>query len=208
MANSSNVYPSWRVKELATENQKVRNRAYYQENKEKQKVRNKAYNQNNKDKIQAYQEKNKEKIAEQRKIHYQKNKERLLAQNKLYRENNKDKIQAYLQKNEERTKKRVKKYLEENKDKIKLRYLKKKEKYKWILEFKTTQGCLRCGENDPDCLDFDHIDPTTKEYKIADMVHSSLSKEVIMREIDKCQVLCANCHRKKTAKDRREKYGT
>lgn len=54
-------------------------------------------------------------------------------------------------------------------------------------------GCLICGEKDVACLDFHHLG--NKEFTIANETRNK-SKEELMREIDKCVVLCANCHRK------------
>ena len=58
-------------------------------------------------------------------------------------------------------------------------------------------GCIDCGESNPIVLDFDHV-RGEKLYNIADMVHKAFSIETIKEEIRKCEVRCANCHRKKT----------
>ena len=59
--------------------------------------------------------------------------------------------------------------------------------------------CIVCGESDVVVLDFDHKDRETKKAQIGDVL-GSWSWETIMAEIKKCQVLCANCHRRRTAK--------
>lgn len=56
--------------------------------------------------------------------------------------------------------------------------------------------CAHCGETDPRVLEFDHTDPNTKQDCVSNLYH--LAPEKIMEEISKCQVLCANCHRRKT----------
>lgn len=56
-------------------------------------------------------------------------------------------------------------------------------------------GCILCGENEIACLDFHHIDPETKEYSVSQLLRTgSFSRAA--SEIEKCIVLCANCHRK------------
>lgn len=55
-------------------------------------------------------------------------------------------------------------------------------------------GCQKCGENRLYVLDFHHIDPSEKENTIAHMIKSS-SEEKLIKELQKCIVLCANCHR-------------
>ncbi len=74
-------------------------------------------------------------------------------------------------------------------------YIKNK---KYIYDILLKNPCVVCGESDPACLDFDHIDPSEKEFHISQSVYMSAKK--VQKEIEKCQVLCANCHRKKTAK--------
>lgn len=56
--------------------------------------------------------------------------------------------------------------------------------------------CLRCGENHPAVLDFHHRDPSKKSLGIAKMVCLGYSVKRIKFEIEKCDVLCSNCHRK------------
>jgi hypothetical protein len=60
--------------------------------------------------------------------------------------------------------------------------------------------CIDCSNQDWRVLEFDHRNPEQKEFNIADSVH--LSEEKIQREIDKCDILCANCHRIRTIKQR------
>ena len=60
--------------------------------------------------------------------------------------------------------------------------------------------CLDCGESDPNVLDFDHRDQTQKESSISRMITRRLSWENILREMSKCDIRCANCHRRRTAK--------
>jgi len=55
-----------------------------------------------------------------------------------------------------------------------------------------------CGEPDPVVLEFDHRDPNEKRIGISSMLTSS--KEAILAEIAKCDIRCANCHRRSTAK--------
>jgi hypothetical protein len=72
-----------------------------------------------------------------------------------------------------------------------------KRNVKIIHEEKLKRGCECCGYSAHACaLDFDHLDPTTKTRDIAKMHTTSLS--TLAKEIKKCQVLCANCHRIKT----------
>lgn len=64
----------------------------------------------------------------------------------------------------------------------------------WYNEYKTTLSCQICGEDHPACLDFHHRDPREKEVSVGAAVRHSRAK--LLREIAKCDVLCANCHRK------------
>ena len=57
--------------------------------------------------------------------------------------------------------------------------------------------CIDCGEADPRVLDFDHIDPKMKTRSVSTMLSGHYSWKAILVEIEKCQIRCANCHRRK-----------
>lgn len=76
----------------------------------------------------------------------------------------------------------------------------------FMLNFLLENPCVCCGESDIRCLDCDHIDPDTKTVKISDLVHKKTEDiDVLQKELGKCQILCKNCHRLKTKKDKCEK---
>jgi hypothetical protein len=86
---------------------------------------------------------------------------------------------------------------ESNKESTLRRIKKNKKRNKeWYREYKKTLKCCECGENHPACLDFHHMDPTKKEIEISSFINNTYSINTIMEEIEKCMVLCANCHRK------------
>ena len=67
---------------------------------------------------------------------------------------------------------------------------------KYIRSYLENNCCVDCGEKDPIVLEFDH--KGDKRYNISDM--TTFSIEILQEEIDKCEIRCANCHRRKTAK--------
>lgn len=71
----------------------------------------------------------------------------------------------------------------------------------WILDYLVTHPCVDCGEDDPVVLDFDHV-RDIKSVEISTLVHSQASLERLENEVKKCDVRCANCHRRKTATER------
>ena len=64
------------------------------------------------------------------------------------------------------------------------------------ISIKKENGCYICKENAECCLSFHHIDPETKEFDISSGIRQRISKKRILIEIEKCIVLCENCHRK------------
>jgi hypothetical protein len=69
----------------------------------------------------------------------------------------------------------------------------------YIHEIKLARGCADCGYNaNAVALDFDHLPGHLKEARLASMAAgATLAK--IKTEIAKCDVVCANCHRIRTA---------
>ncbi len=67
----------------------------------------------------------------------------------------------------------------------------------WLVDLRVNAGCSDCLENHPSVLEFHHLDEASKEFSISDAVKKGWGRERILKEIDKCIVLCANCHRKR-----------
>ena len=64
----------------------------------------------------------------------------------------------------------------------------------WIRSIKEASGCTTCTEKDARCLDFHHVDPTTKSFTISNCIVGS--RATLLKEIAKCIIVCSNCHRK------------
>jgi hypothetical protein len=73
-----------------------------------------------------------------------------------------------------------------------------KNNRQYVYDYIVKIGCVDCGENYPACCDFDHV-TGDKTGNISRMIHRGCSLNTIIKEISKCVVRCANCHRKKTA---------
>ena len=64
-----------------------------------------------------------------------------------------------------------------------------------IDKIKSDNGCYLCGYNkSPRALQFHHTDPNNKVGAISMMLRNCVSMELILDEISKCSVICANCH--------------
>jgi hypothetical protein len=72
-----------------------------------------------------------------------------------------------------------------------------KRNSRFIFDYLKTHPCIDCGESDPVVLEFDHRSDVEKHHNVSEM--HTLSLEKIKEEIAKCDVRCANCHRRKTA---------
>jgi hypothetical protein len=67
-----------------------------------------------------------------------------------------------------------------------------------------TNPCVDCGESDITVLDFDHV-REKKIDNVTTMAANSVSAEKLIAEIRKCEIRCANCHRKATKRRRAAK---
>ena len=73
----------------------------------------------------------------------------------------------------------------------------KKRLLNLIQNYKVCNGCADCGYNShAEALDFDHL--RDKKFNIASAPRKGYSWERILIEINKCEVVCANCHRVRT----------
>lgn len=87
----------------------------------------------------------------------------------------------------------------------KIHYQNNKENYrintfnnsKWFIDLKMKLKCIRCGFSHPAALDFHHLDPKEKKFNVnlGKATGSKENKTKILEEIEKCIVLCSNCHR-------------
>jgi len=66
----------------------------------------------------------------------------------------------------------------------------------FVRGFKAGSQCLKCGEQEICCLDFHHRDPQQKSFNVSVMPRRGFSILNVWMEIQKCDLLCANCHRK------------
>lgn len=100
-------------------------------------------------------------------------------------------------KNSEKQKKCQHEYYLKNKEKYKENTRRRRKEYKeWFLNVRRSLKCERCEEDHPGVLDFHHRDPEEKENTVSVLSTQLYPKEKILAEIEKCEVLCANCHRK------------
>jgi hypothetical protein len=155
-------------------------------NKEKRKLYMKEYNKR-------YRLKNKDRDKEKYRLYMKeyhfKNKDRRNERHKLYmrkyRAENRDLYNTYMRS-----------LYAKHPEYSRLRRLKRKE---LLANIKKDSGCMVCGENDPRCLDFHHKDYKTKKFTIGNSKGRDLLQT--MKEVEKCIVLCSNCHRKLEQKE-------
>ena len=94
------------------------------------------------------------------------------------------------------------KWYSENKDsafKARIKYKKEIRQIKrdFVIEYLSTHPCIDCGEDDILVLEFDHVGK--KNFTIGQTWQLGHSLETLKKEIELCEVCCANCHKKKTA---------
>lgn len=74
---------------------------------------------------------------------------------------------------------------------------------KFLSEYKLTRGCTDCGYNKNGyALDFDHLPESLKSGNLSTLAQRQHSIESLLKEIEKCDVVCCNCHRLRTLRRR------
>lgn len=100
------------------------------------------------------------------------------------------------EKNREYHQKYHKDWYEKNKTERRKQIIAHKEQSRlWVKNYKQGKGCSKCGESHPATLDFHHTNGT-KEANVTTAYVRGWSIDRIKKEIDKCIILCSNCHRK------------
>ena len=87
----------------------------------------------------------------------------------------------------------IRKYMERNRKRKNI--IKKR-----VWEYLKLHPCVDCGESDIRVLDFDHV-RGHKRANVQRLVNSYYCWKTVEIEIQKCDVICANCHRRKTANE-------
>lgn len=73
-----------------------------------------------------------------------------------------------------------------------------KENIEWLRTLKNGP-CTDCNISYPShVMDWDHLPENKKIKSVADMVHNGASRDIILAEIAKCELVCSNCHRIRT----------
>lgn len=153
-------------------------------NKEYQKEYHKKYWIKNQDRLKEqkkqYRKDNKEKLKESWGKYYLKNQDKILEKQNMRRKSNPEYIKIYKQKHKKEIKEKERKCRE--------------EKRLYIDKYKLSKGCIICGYNKcAAALDFHHM--KDKKFYLASSIGCRKNINEIKREMDKCIVLCANCHR-------------
>jgi hypothetical protein len=67
----------------------------------------------------------------------------------------------------------------------------------FLSEYIIDKVCVDCGIDDPVALDFHHKPGTEKKFKIADAMRIRVGLNQLRSELEKCEPVCANCHRRR-----------
>lgn len=117
---------------------------------------------------------------------------------KKYHEENKEHLNLYAKeyhiKNKERLNQEAREYRVVNLPRIKeVRKENQRRNQIMVNDIKRKAPCSDCGNNfEPYLMDFDHLQD--KEHDVSRMISQDYYKEQILKEIAKCEIVCANCH--------------
>ncbi|MAH42137.1 hypothetical protein CL614_00160 [archaeon] len=109
----------------------------------------------------------------------------------------KEKERMWIEKNKERRKKYKAEWHQKNKERRNAENKKRREEFReWYFSLKRGKKCEICGyDKHFSALDFHHKNAELKESSIADLITKTTNKQKILEEVEKCIIVCANCHR-------------
>lgn len=147
-----------------------------------------------------------EEKKEYRRKYYLEHKDMFLKSSKAWKERNKNKAREISREYNRRNSERIKKWVEEHREERLETYRRHYQKHKLdrqlnkvaAIQYKGSK-CIHCGipyngENGS-IFDFHHIDPSVKDTEISKILNSPKLTEAIKAELDKCVLVCSNCHR-------------
>lgn len=74
--------------------------------------------------------------------------------------------------------------------------------YQWLADYLHLHPCVKCGEKNIIVLEFHHRNPDDKHDGVSVLAATGKSLKMVQTEVEKCDVMCANCHRIETAHQR------
>lgn len=74
-------------------------------------------------------------------------------------------------------------------------YERTKNTYAKYKQWKETLSCSLCPEDDECTIELHHLDPSKKDFNVSELAWRGAWKK-LMEEVDKCIVVCGNCHTK------------
>jgi len=105
-----------------------------------------------------------------------------------------------IQKDRQQSKKKIRNY------KLALKKQIQERNKKFLKKHLSKHPCVDCGEPDIIVLDFDHVRGVKKK-SVSTLARNCASLRTLQEEIDKCDIRCANCHRRKNYNERLLKNG-
>src|SRR5574341_613506 len=106
----------------------------------------------------------------------------------------KEYAKTYYLKHKDKVKQKSKEWWERNKTAYNLYKQANRSQKKLLMIERFSNKCNDCQQSFPPCVyDFHHFDPSQKDINIGNKMGWSLKR--LMKELDKCIMLCANCHR-------------
>jgi len=75
-------------------------------------------------------------------------------------------------------------------------YAKRRKEKKEFLDKIKKEPCSRCGKTFPPiCMDLHHRNPNNKKDTISNLMNGTYDLSQLKLEVEKCELLCSNCHR-------------